>query len=225
MGQSNFFSYTGGGPKVLPCSVWDAVYQNLNTDFATNVRALPNTGPNEIGWCYPSTASANGENDSYVKMNITEPNAPWDYGMLPRSAWIDQSVLGPPIGTTPGGTIFQHETTNNADGQPMSASFTTGYFYLAEGENFVFVDRIYPDFKWGEYGQSQGAQIQLTFNVVNYPGETPRTYGPYTVTQATNEVQTRFRGRQCSITVSSSDIDSFWRLGKVRYRYSTVGRR
>lgn len=225
MGQSNFYSYTGGGVRVLPCSVWDAVFQNINMDFITNVRAMPNTPFNEAGWEYPSRASVSGENDSYVKMNINEPNAPWDFGPLPRSAWIDQSVLGPPIGAQSSGVIYQHETTNNADGVPMTASFTTGYFYLAEGQNFVFVDRIYPDFKWGEFGQAQGAQIQLTFNVVDSQGSPIRPFGPYTVTQTTEFISVRFRGQMMSITVTSSDIDSFWRLGKVRYRYSPVGRR
>jgi hypothetical protein len=225
MGQSNFYSYTSGGVQVIPCPVWDAVFQNINTGFITNVRAMPNTPFNEAGWLYPSRASVSGECDSYVKMNITDPSGPWDYGLLPRSAWMDQSVLGPPIGALPGGVIYQHETTSNADGVPLTSSFTTGYFYLSEGEDFVFVDQVYPDFKWGEFGQGQNAQIQLTFNVVNFPGEVPQTFGPYTVSQATTFVSTRFRGRQCSITVTSSDINSFWRLGKVRYRYSAVGRR
>lgn len=225
MGQSNFYSYTGGGVSVLKCPVWDAVFQNINMDFLTNVRAMPNTPFNEAGWLYPSRASESGECDSYVKINITDPGAPWDYGLLPRSAWMDQSVIGPPMGANPGGVIYQHETTNNADGVPLTSSFTTGFFYLGEGEDFVFIDRIYPDFKWGEFGQSQGAQIQLTFNVVNSQNSAVDTFGPYTVTQATEFISTRFRGQMASITVTSSDIDSFWRLGKVRYRYAPVGRR
>lgn len=225
MGPTNFYKYGSGGVEVIPCPVWDFVFQNINADFVSNVRALPNTPFNEIGWAFPSAASASGENDSYVKFNITEPGAPWDYGTLARSAWIDQTVLGPPIGTIPGGVIYQHETSNDADGQPLSASFTTGYFYIAEGEDFAFVDQIIPDFKWGTYGGAQTAQVQLTFNVVNYPGDTPTTYGPYTVTQATQQIDVRFRGRQMSITAASSDLGSFWRLGKVRYRFAAAGRR
>src|SRR6185295_5609790 len=97
----------------IPCPVWDFVFQNLNTTYAANVRAMPNTPFNEAGWLFPSTSSADGENDSYVKFNITEPGAPWDYGpssALPRSAWMDQTVLGNPIGGSPTGIIYQHET-------------------------------------------------------------------------------------------------------------------
>ena len=225
MGPSNFYSASSNGVAVLPCPVWDFVFQNLNVNFQQNVRAAPNTPFNEAGWFFPSNASISGECDSYVKFNITEPGAPWDYGTLTRSAWIDQTVLGTPIGAIPAGTIYQHEQTNDAAGQPLSSSFTTGYFFIAEGEDFAFVDQILPDFKWGFFGAGQNANIQLTFNVVNFPGDTPTSFGPFTVTVATEILSVRFRGRQMSITVASSDLGSFWRLGRVRYRYAPSGRR
>lgn len=225
MGLSNFYVYGGGGVQVIPCPVWDAVFQNLNMEFVQNVRALPNTPFNEVGWAYPSTASLDGECDSYVKMNITDPSAPWDYGSLARSAWCDLSVLGPPIGATPGGLIYQHETSPDADGQPLMSSFTTGYFYVAEGEEYAFIDQVLPDFKYGTFGGSPQAQIQLTFNMIDYTGDTPRTYGPYTATAASKFLSTRMRGRQMSVTISSSDTGSFWRIGHIRYRYSIDGRR
>lgn len=228
MGPSNFYSYNANGVSVMPCPVWDFVFQNLNPSFTHNIRAMPNTSFNEAGWLFPSASSSNGENDSYVKVNITEPGAPWDYGpasSLPRSAWIDQTVLGPPISATPAGIIYQQETGNDADGNPLNASFTTGYFFLAEGEDYVFVDQILPDMKWGTYGGAQTAQVQLSFNVTNYPGDTPTTFGPYTVSQGTEYFSTRIRGRQMSVTVASNDVGSFWRLGRIRYRFAPDGRR
>jgi hypothetical protein len=225
MGPTNFYAYTSGGANVLPCSVWDAVFQNLNTSFLQNIRAMPNTPFNEVGWLYPSAASTSGECDSYVKMNITDPGAPWDYGPLPRSAWIDQTVLGMPIGASPQGFIYQHETTPDADGIPLISSFTTGYYYLSEGEDFVIVDQVIPDLKWNLFTGGPSAQVQFTFNVVNYPGDTPIAYGPYTVTQATEYISTRFRGRLMSITVASGDLGSFWRLGSCKFRYAPAGRR
>ncbi len=224
MGPTNLYSYSGDGVKVLPCPVWDFVFQNMNTDFSQNVRAMPNTGFNEAGWLFPSTASTNGECDSYIKMNITEQGAPWDYGSIPRSAWIDQSLLGNPVGATPTGVIYNQEMTPDADGAALVSSFTTGYFYLAEGEELSIVDQITPDMKWGTFG-NVGANITLTFNVIDWPGDTPTVYGPYTMTSTTQYISVRFRGRQMSITVMSSDVGSFWRLGKLRYRYAPAGRR
>ena len=225
MGKTNFYGYTSNGAAALPCSVWDQVFQNLNTSFLQNIRAMPNTPYNEVGWFYPSAASSNGECDSYVKMNVTEPGAPWDYGLLARSAWIDQTVLGMPIGASPSSIIYQHEVSPNADGQPLVASFTTGMFYLAEGEDFAFVDQIIPDFRWSVITGGASAQIMMTFNVTNFPGDTPVVYGPYVVTQATEYISVRFRGRLMSITVSSADLNSFWRIGKITYRYGPAGRR
>lgn len=225
MGPSNFYSYTGNGVAVIPCTVWDFVFQNLNTSYAANVRAMPNTPFNEVGWLFPSNASTNGECDSYVKMNITEPGAPWDYGSLARSAWIDQTVLGNPIAAVPTGIIYQQEETNDADGAPLMASFTTGYFFLAEGEEFAFVDQVIPDMKFGLYGGSSGAQVYISFNVVDYPGDTPTVYGPYLMMSTTEYISVRFRGRQMSVTVQSNDVGSFWRLGRIRYRWAPAGRR
>lgn len=224
MGVSNFYKYDGGGVQVVPCPVWDAVFQNLNTAFVQNVRAMPNTPFNEVGYLYPSAASVNGECDSYVKYNVTEAGQPWDYGLLARSAWIDQSVFGPPIATSPGGVVYSQETTNDADGQPLAWSLTSGYFYLAEGEDRVFVDQFSPDFIWGTYAAAQSAQVQITWNVVDFPGQTPRQYGPYTVGIATKYVSTRFTGRQASITISGADLGSFVRMGKTRYRWSSIGK-
>ncbi len=225
MGPTNFYSYSGEGVKVIPCPVWDAVFQNLNTAFSSNVRAMPNTPFNEVGWLYPSTASVSGECDSYVKMNITEPGQPWDYGPMSRSCWIDQTVVGMPLAASPSGIIYQHETTPDNDGAPLMSSFTTGYFYLDEGQEFAIVDQVIPDMKWATYGSANSAQVQISFNVVNYPADTPIVYGPYTLTSTTEYITVRFRGRQMSVTIATNDVGSFWRLGKIRYRYQKGGRR
>ena len=228
MGPSNFYSMTSAGLAVMPCPVWDFVFQNLNPNYTKNVRAMTNTPFNEAGWLFPSNASVNGECDCYVKVNLAEPGNPWDCGpsnALQRSAWTDQSILGTPVSADENGNIWQQEQGNNAGAAAMTSGFTTGYFYIAEGEDYSFVDQILPDFIWGEYGAPQTATIQLTFNVVNYPGDTPVAYGPYAVTQATEFITVRFRGRQMSITVRSSDSGSFWRIGRIRYRFAKSGRR
>jgi hypothetical protein len=133
--------------------------------------------------------------------------------------------LGMPIASASSGLIYLQETTPDADRQPLVSSFTTGDFYLAEGEEFVYVDQIMPDFRWSTFPGGASAQIQLTFNVSNFPGDTPQSFGPYTVTQSTEYLGVRFRGRLMSVTVSSADIGSFWRIGAIKYRFSPSGRR
>lgn len=149
----------------------------------------------------------------------------WDYGSLGRSAWIDQSVLGPPIGADPVTRLIQqHEISNDADGAAMTPFFQTGYYAMSEGDVKVFLDWIWSDAKWGQLSQAQTAQLQITFLTADYPGQTPQAFGPYTVTQATEYFYTRLRARLLAVRLSSNDLGSFWRIGLIRYRYSIDGK-
>ena len=181
-----------------------------------------------------------GEVNAYVKYNIALNQ--WDYGyqhpdnpavLVGRTSWIDQSIFGGPIGTaaatsvvgqTSGFYVYQHETSNNADGAAMETGFTTGYAALADGDNMLFIDQVWPDMKWGFVDEEKTAEVKITFFVTNYPGDTPIEYGPYTVTQDTQYLSVRMRGRLIAIGVSSTDLNSFWRIGAIRYRYQPDGK-
>lgn len=223
MGPRQFFTLGGSGVLPLPCPVWDVVFQNLDQNNLQKIRVAVNSLFGEIQWFYPSITGGTGEVDSYVKYNV-ELNA-WDYGTLGRTAWVDQSVLGPPVGADPSTLLlYQHETSNDADGQAMSAYFQSGYYALAEGDMKTFIDLVWPDMKWGQFSQTPSATVQITFSVVDYPGDTPTVYGPYSVKQATQFFNTRLRGRLISIRISSSDLGSWWRIGAIRYRYAPDGK-
>jgi hypothetical protein len=221
MGQSQFFKLAGSGVEPIRCPVWDVIFQDLDTTNLDKIRVAPNSRFGEISWFYPTYGNG-GEVSHYVKYNFLLDQ--WDFGELARTAWINESVLGPPIGAAPNQFIYQHETSPDADGQPMVSSFQTGYFVLTEANVKMFIDQIWPDMKWGYYGGAQSAQVRLTFYVTDYPGQTPLEYGPYTMTQATTFITPRFRGRLVSIKMESSDIGSFWRIGNMRYRYQEDGK-
>lgn len=223
MGPANFYSLSGGGVQTLPCSVWDVVFQDLDTENQHKCRAAPNSTFSEMWWFYPSVSGGSGECDKYVKLNIEEKT--WDYGSMARSAWIDQSVLGQPVAATPQGAIYQHEMGFDADGQPMSPWFETGWFVIAEGQTFGFVDWLFPDLKWGFFNGSQSASVQVTISATDYPNGTVRAYGPFTLTTAKTYINTRLRGRQIKLRFASNDLGSFWRLGLMRFRMAGDGRR
>ena len=234
MGPSQFYRLSGNGVEPMECPVWDVVFQNLNAAYVDNIRFAPNSRFGEIVWHYPSANSTTGENDSYVKYNVNIDK--WDYGSMNRTSWIDQSVLGAPMGTNTDGSnsyIYQHETTVidgitrpqfNDDTSALVSSFRTGYFEISDGEYKMFVDQIWPDMKWGFFNGSQAAQVKITFYVTDYPGEPDRVYGPYTLTNATDFITPRFRGRLVAIEISSADLNSFWRLGAMRYRVQPDGK-
>lgn len=221
MGQSQFFRLAGNGVEPITCPIWDVIFQDLDTDNLDKIRIAPNSRFGEIAWYYP-TKSNGGEVNAYVKYNVILNQ--WDFGTLGRTAWINESVLGPPIGASTNYWIYQHETSPDADGAPMNSYFQTGYFVLSDGEYKMFVDQVWPDMKWGYYDQTQSALLNLTFDVTDYPGTTPRVFGPYIMTKETTYLTPRFRGRLVSFKIESNDIGSFWRIGAMRYRFEQDGK-
>jgi len=228
MGASQFFKLSGAGVEPIRCPVWDVVFQDLDTTNLDRIRVAANSRFGEITWYFPTYGNG-GENEGYVKYNFVLDQ--WDYGInsaanpyVARSAWINESVLGPPIGAALNQYIYQHETSQNADGVAMNSYFQTGYFALSDADVKTFIDQVWPDMRWGYYNGAQGANILLTFYVTDFAGQTPTAYGPYTLTQATTYITPRFRGRLVSIKIESNDIDSFWRLGNMRYRLQADGK-
>jgi hypothetical protein len=222
MGPSSFYSLTSNGVQPIPCPVWDVVFQNLDTSNLYKIRAAVNSRFGEIAWYYPTTTSG-GEVSNYVKYNVNL-NV-WDFGSLARTAWIDQSVLGPPIGADPNTLLlYQHETSNDADGAALVNSVTTGYAAISNGDYKTFIDQVRPDMKWGTYGGPQLATVNLTFKATDYPGGPITTYGPFQINQSTQFITPRIRGRLVSFEVGSSDVGSFWRMGNIRYRGQPDGK-
>jgi hypothetical protein len=223
MSSGSFFVLSGGGVREIPCPVWDFVFQDLDEVNQGKCVAAANSQFDEVAFHFPSMSGGTGENDKFVKLNVSDGT--WDFGRLARSAWQDQSVLGQPIGASPNGVIFQHETSPDADGAPLVSTFTTGYFVLSDGQDFMFVDWLFPDMKWGRINGPQTAMVQLRINVVTYPNAPVSTFGPFTMSAAVQFINLRLRGRQISLTFTSSDLGSFWRLGNPRIRATKMGRR
>jgi hypothetical protein len=228
MGPSQFFRLSGAGVEPIKCPIWDVIFQDLDTNNLEKIRFGANSRFGELRWEYPSLSNG-GEVSHYVKYNVLLDQ--WDYGKntaenpyVSRTAWINESVIGPPIGAGEDQFIYQHETSPDADGQAMVSSFRTGYFVMNEADLKMFVDQVWPDMKWGYYGGVQNANVNLTFYVADYPGDTPIEYGPYVMNQTTQFITPRFRGRLVAIQLDSNDIGTWWRIGNMRYRFQQDGR-
>lgn len=218
-GEQSFFRLSGQGVVPIQCSVWDFIFQNMNTTYKSKVVCATNSLFNEVCWFFPSANAT--ECDSYVKYDLLD-NA-WDYGTLTRTAWCDQSTIGNPIGADTAVVLWEQDIGTTITGASMP-SFQTGWWAIADGNEMAFVDWVLPDFIWGQWTDRDAATLSVTFYAVDYPGDTPRSYGPYTVTQATQYINTRIRGRLMAMLVQSAS-QSFWRIARVRYRFASSGRR
>lgn len=221
LSQGEFNMLGGGGVVSIPCSVWDAFWQDLDQANSGKITAASNSAFNEVSWFYPSLSGATGEVDRYVKYNTMEKT--WDIGALDRTAWTDQSMLGPPIGGDTAGFLYQHEIGTTADGAAMGSWIKSGRVMIAEGDSAAFVDQFLPDFRYGDYAADQDSEVTVTLSSYAYPNSTPRTKGPYTCTEDEDWFTTRLRGAQLDLRIDG--VSGFWRLGNCRARIAPAGRR
>tara|TARA_Y100001970_G_scaffold79015_1_gene100700 strand:+ start:3839 stop:5707 length:1869 start_codon:yes stop_codon:yes gene_type:complete len=224
MGIDSFFAFDGSVQKI-PCSVEDYVFKDIDEASQKDTFAGLNTEFNEVTWFYCSSGS--NVIDRCVTFNYQE-NV-WSIGTLARSSWSDKGVYGFPyaldysstdttstISTITGLTagrsyMYAQENGNDADGVALASHVTSGDFVIPEaGERLMSIKRFIPDFK----NQQGTVNVELNFKL--YPASTATTNGPYSVTTSTTKVDTRARGRQASIKISTSAIDTAWRYGTYR---------
>ena len=214
MGQHNFFSYDGGGVKLIECPVRKYIYDRLDTDQGQKVFCGVNPDFKEVWWFYQST-SATGEIDSYVKYNIQE--SAWDYGSMARTSWLSPLIFQTPFATGSDSYYYAHEQGYDADTSAMNSWVVTGDFDIGDGTQIMYMDRVIPDFA------DLTGNTTLTMYSRKYPATTATAKGPYTVTTATNLINLRTRGRQIAYMIQSNNSGDFWRLGSLRFNISEDG--
>lgn len=209
-----FFVFEGGTVSTIECPVWDVFFNDLDSSQSDLVFAATNTLYSEVAWYFPTVAGTT----RYVKYNYLEKV--WDYGSLDRTAWIDHSPFGLPIGADSAGVLYDHESGNDADGGALVCYGQSAYYELREGSDISVVKVLIPDAV-----ASANSQLQLTVLATDYPNATAREYGPYTVLPTTKRVNVSLRGRQIAFRFSSQDLGSAWRIGAMRFAVQPAGTR
>lgn len=220
MSQNQFFQFGSSGVAVLPCDVWDIIFNDLDPNHINLINAGSNAAFNEVSFYYASKSGGTGEIDSYVKFNVV--SNVWDYGKLDRTSWIDQSIFGTPIGVDSSLLIQQHEIGYDANGVAMTGVFAeSGFVDLGDGTDIIFLDQLIPDFKW--FGT--GGYVIITLYCQSYPGGLINTYGPFPVNQSTKSISLRARARQVAFRIDWGNALGFAaRLGANRLRTGSAGR-
>ena len=226
MSDHGFFRLTQAGAEQIPCSVWDAVYLNLDEANQDKCLAAANYHYSEVWFFYPSISGGSGEINSYVKYNIAENE--WDYGLatagqanaMARTAWTDQNRPGPPVAADLTGLLQEQDSGLTANGKPIEGIMAqSGYLDMAEGEEMVFADQWIPDGIWE--GDDPSIQVSLYFR--RWPGDPPSIQGPFTVTPSTEYITFRARGREVAEQITGTG-NGWFRRGVPRLRIAPDGR-
>jgi len=225
MDSGGFYVYNGS-VQPLPCSVKEHVFTNLNKGQAFKVFAAENNDFSEVIWFYP-VGESDTEITNYVSYNYAENL--WAVGTLDRGAWIGYSKNSNPIassvntGVTDANYLYNHETGFDDDGQAMTAFVESGDLEIGEGERFMMISRIIPDFSFR--GATSDASVDFTIKGSNFPLETPTTQATATVTSSTQQSHIRTRARHAIVRIESSGSGFGWRLGDLRFDMRQDGRR
>jgi hypothetical protein len=235
MGLDQFYMYSGR-VDVLPSTLREYVFTDINRTQSFQFVAGTNEGYNEVWWQYCSTNST--VIDRYVIYNYRD-NV-WYYGDWAnyngnnqgRTAWLDSPLRYSPMAVTYGsaggsenGLLVYHEdgvddgTVNPS--VPIVANVQSSDFDIGDGNNFGFVWRLIPDLTFD--GSNVNNPIAY-FTAIprTFPGAKPGSSNnpavestqnylnqiTYNVQEFTQQVYVRIRGRQMAFQVSSGTTGS-----------------
>ncbi len=251
MGNNGFFSFDGT-VNTLPCSVEDYIYDDIDTTKGQQVNAGINNLFTEVVWWYPTAGSE--FNSRYVVHNYGQDNAKlpmgnWYTGTNTnsiRTTWTDSLVYPKPYatafnsgntGTFPvvqgetglGQTVlFEHETGTdqiNPDGSTtVLTSFIRSFSFSLQpdqSEVFLAMRRFLPNFK------VLAGNNQVTIGISDYPADdmTDTALSPFTITTATDKIDTRARGRYANLKIENTGVSENWRFGTFQVDIQPDGRR
>jgi hypothetical protein len=222
MGTDKFYMYDGR-VQVLPCTIREYIFKDINLSQSDQVVSGTNESYNEVWWFYCSADSS--VINRYAVYNYLEQI--WYYGTMERTAWLDKASLGKPLATeynpsTEESYLYEHEIGVDADGAPMECFIQSSDFDIGDGEKFMLTRRMIPDINFVS-STTQNPEVELTVRPRNWPGsnftndpsDTQRVIQT-SVSQYTNQIFVRARARQMAIRVASDDLGVFWQLGALR---------
>ena len=224
MDKGGFYVYNGS-VQPLPCSVKEFVFSNLNEDQAFKVFAAENNAFSEVTWFYP-VGTGDTEVTNYVTFNYAENL--WSVGTLVRGAWRGAGTRNNPLASsiitsTNANYLYSHEDGFDDDGSAMTAFIESGDLEMDDGERFMLIRRIIPDFAFS--GTTGDASIDMTIKGKDFPLQDASTLSSSTVTSSTLQNHIRVRSRSPIVRLESTGVGYGWRLGNLRFDIRTDGKR
>ena len=210
MGFDNFYANTGQ-VEVLDCTVRRFIFDKLNTTYYDKVYAGINSEFKEIIWLFVSTNAT--ECDSYVVFSPEENY--WVYGDTFFTTFKDREVFGNTIttgATTTGNFLYNNEPADvfTGDGATLTSFVESADFDIDDGNAIMFMNKIIPDFDLST------GKIKLHLVSKQYPESSESITKEFDITNTTQKVNLRARGRQAKVRVSCDSNNASWRWGSIR---------
>jgi hypothetical protein len=210
MGFDNFHKFTGQVEDVR-CTVRRYIFDDINKEYYNKVYAGLNSEFNEIVWLYPS--GDNTECNKYVIYNPVDDY--WVYGEMIFTTFADKEVFGNTITTgvtAAGNNIYNNEPVSvfTGSGETITSFVESGDFDIDDGNAIMFMNRIIPDY------DLSGGKIKMKFTTKQYPESTESVTKEFDITNTTEKVNFRSRGRQAKVRVSCASNNASWRWGAIR---------
>jgi len=210
MGYDNFHRFTGQ-VEDISCTVRRYIFDDINRNYYDKVFAGLNSEFNEIIWLYAS--GTNTECDKYVIYNPIDDY--WIYGEMIFTTFADKEVFGNTITTgvtAAGNNIYNNEPIDvfTGSGETITSFVESGDFDIEDGNAIMFMNRIIPDY------DLSGGKIKMKFTTKQYPESTESITKEFDITNTTEKVNFRSRGRQAKVRVSCDSNNASWRWGSIR---------
>jgi hypothetical protein len=252
MGYGGGFFVYDGTVKQLPSLVSDFVFTTndgnlgLNYNSADIIYCQHNSLFNEVNWFYPKANST--QIDRCVTFNFLEQV--WTTMSLSRTTYQDASTYDKPYATkfvttdvptfpiingvtnlNGASYYYQHEIGTNSVTyggveSAIPAYIESGEFDISseeglagDGEYLMKIRRFIPDFKYIT------GNAKVTLVTRDYPADSAKVIGPFTVNENTTKIDTRARNRLVSVKIENEAINENWRYGLFRLDIQSDGRR
>lgn len=218
IGQNNFYMFRGGKVEVIPSNIGKQstvlryVFDDLNYSQRYKIFAWYNENYDEIWWHYPSGTS--NECDRIARWN--RKLLCWVIDEMDRTAgeYPTQNLSNPRLGNE--GTLYLHETGNDADGLPMAFEATTKRYVT--GTKTALIGQLVPDF-------NMSGTIQWAVDTYNYPqSATAMNTKSYDITSTTERVPVQLNGRYYQHTFSGEELGQSFLMGQCMLESQTAAR-
>jgi hypothetical protein len=223
-----FFIFRGLGstslgiPEIIPCTIREDVFDNLDLEQSLKVHAGINPAFSEVWFFFPDLRDAQIVDDQPIGECSRVAAFSWIEGhwvphRIARTAWEPSGVFNNPVGLAPNGYAFEHETGTTANGAALNAWIETSDFDIEDGTNLMALTGIMPDFK------AQTGDVRFTFKHRQYP-QGPILEKDLPLSRPNSRrVLFRAMARQGRVRIASASTGAFWRLGAIRFEMQKTG--